>query len=389
MGAMSDEEEAVSAEVVAPEPRRQPELRVDRAHAVRLTGDAGRRMCDGLGGAVREGFRIARDARPGDVFELVPPEKLAKGIREGTLRAAKPGRGDASVLVKNVKDGRIAGKSDLGKVKPQAMGVLGPAAWQAMAMATQQHYLAEISEKLEGIQQGVDELKELHSDDRIGKLKTISGLAARVQAAAERNRKIAPHQLDQLRNKTTDAEEVWNQALTTARRHVEQYEAGEAKSEDVTKSFAMLAYAIQVLGQCSSALMALPYATAGELEAVLAEEHDRLYPTLPEFLKLCDQLLHASEQWEAKHPEYDARRPQNPVARTLHLPPMELRLSEGFKFEVPPKPKRKPLASHETERLRGLVAGATEPSLLVAEVDEDQTVLLGPAEATTAESLAS
>ena len=386
---MSDEGEAVSGEMVAPEPSRQPELRVDRTHAVRLTGDASRRMRDGLGDAVREGFRIARDARPGDVFELVPPEKLAKGIKEGTLRAAKPARGDASVLVKNVKDGRIAGRSDLRKVKPQAMSVLGPAAWQAMAMATQQHYLAEISEKLEGIQQGVDELKELHSDDRIGKLKAISGLAARVQAAAERDRKLAPHQLDQLRHKTTDAEEVWNQALTTARRHVEQYEAGEAKPEDVTKSFAMLAYAIQVLGQCSSALMALPYATEGELEAVLAEEHDRLYPTLPEFLKLCDQLLHASEHWEAKQLEYDARRPKNPVARTLHLPPMELRLSEGFKFEVHPKPKRKPLAAEETERLRGLVAGATEPPLLVAEVDEDQTVLLGPAEATTTESLAS
>ena len=91
------------------------------------------------------------------------------------------------------------------------MGVLGPAAWQAMAMATQQHYLAEISEKLEGIQQGVDELKELHSDDRIGKLKTISGLAARVQAAAERDGKVAAHQLDQLRDKATDAEEVWIQ----------------------------------------------------------------------------------------------------------------------------------------------------------------------------------
>jgi hypothetical protein len=106
-------------------------------------------------------------------------------------------------------------------------------------------------------------------------------------------------------------------------------------------------------------------------------------------LKLCEQLLRASEQREARQLEYDARRPKNPVARTLHLPPMELRVSEGFKFEVPPKPKRKPLAAHETERLRGLVEGATEPSLLVAEVDEDQTVLLGPAEATTVESVAS
>src|SRR6185437_5857145 len=120
-GAMSDEEEAVAGEVVGPQPAGASELRVDRADAVRLTGDAGRRMRDGLGDAVREGFRIARDARPGDVFEHVPPEKLRKGIQEGTLRVAKPARGDASVLVKNVKDGRIDGRSDLRKVKPQAM----------------------------------------------------------------------------------------------------------------------------------------------------------------------------------------------------------------------------------------------------------------------------
>jgi hypothetical protein len=373
-------EEALSGEVIGPQPGSVVELRVDRAHAVRLSGEAGRQMRDGLGNAVRQGFRVARDARPGEVFELVPPEKLAKGIQQGTLRMAKPARGDASVLVKNVKDGQIAGKADLRKVKPQAMEVLGPAAWQALAMATQQHYLAEISEKLEGIQQGVDELKELHIDDRIGKLNHIRELTSRVRAAAQRDGKVAPHQLDQLRDKTTDAEEVWHQALTTARRHVEQYQDGEIEPEDVTKSFAMLAYAVRVLGECSSALMALPYRTQEELEAVLAEERDRLYPALPEFLKLCDDLLHASEGWAAKELEYETRRPKNPVARSLHVPPMEVRFSDGFKFEVQPKPKLKPLAPPVTERLSRLVAASTGTPMLVAEVDQDQTVLLGPAE---------
>jgi hypothetical protein len=373
-------EEALSGEVVGPRAGSVVELRVDRAHAVRLSGDVGRHMRGGLGNAVRQGFRVARDARPGEVFELVPSEKLAKGIQEGTLRMAKPARGDASVLVKNVKDGRIAGKADLHKVKPQAMDVLGPAAWQALAVATQQHYLAEISGKLDGIQQGVDELKELQSDDRIGKLNHIRELTSRVQDAAQRDGKVAPHQLDQLRDKTTDAEEVWHQALTTARRHVEQYEAGEIEPEDVTKSFTTLAYAVRVLGECSSALMALSYRTAEELEAVLAEERARLYPKLPEFLGLCDALLHASDGWAAKELEYEARRPKSHVARSLHLPPMELRFSDGFKFEVPSKPKRKPLAPAETERLSRLVAATTDTPMLVAEVDQDQTVLLGPAE---------
>jgi hypothetical protein len=108
-------------------------------------------MRDGIGRATREGLRVARDARPGDVFELVAPEQLAKGLKDGTLRHATPGSGDASVLIQNAKDGRFAGRADLRDVKPRAVGVLGPAAWQALALATQQHYLAEISSKLEGI----------------------------------------------------------------------------------------------------------------------------------------------------------------------------------------------------------------------------------------------
>jgi len=77
--------------------------------------------------------------------------------------------------VKNVKDGRIAGRSDLRQVKPTALDLVGPAAWQAMALATQQHYLAEISQKLDGIKAGVDEVLARLDDDRIGALKAMRG----------------------------------------------------------------------------------------------------------------------------------------------------------------------------------------------------------------------
>ena len=113
------------------------EVQVDRAHAVCLRDEAARQMRDGIGRATREGVRRARDARSGDVFELVAPEHLAKGLRDGTLRHATPARGDASVLIKNAKDGRIAGRSDLRDVSRTAVDVLGPAAWQALGLATQ------------------------------------------------------------------------------------------------------------------------------------------------------------------------------------------------------------------------------------------------------------
>src|SRR4051812_41387718 len=80
-------------------------LRVDRLHAVHISGDAAREMSDTLGRASREGLRLTRAARPGDIFEVVPPKHLAEGIKNGTLRAANPQSGDASVLVMNVKTG--------------------------------------------------------------------------------------------------------------------------------------------------------------------------------------------------------------------------------------------------------------------------------------------
>jgi hypothetical protein len=130
------------------------------------------------------------------------------------------------VLIKRVDDGTMAGKADLKSVKPSSLEILGPAAWQVLALATQQHYLADISAKLEGIQQGVDELKKLHYDEVIGTLDHLSALAERVDNSARRDRRVAPHQLDEMRRKTTDAEQVWHQALKTARRHVEEYSRG-------------------------------------------------------------------------------------------------------------------------------------------------------------------
>src|SRR5690242_18560575 len=98
---------------------------VDRRRAVRLGADAASDVCDGLGRVAKEGFALARKARPGDVYELVASEALQRGLDNGVLRVAQSARGDASVLVKNAKTGRIAGKQDLMRVKPKPASLLG------------------------------------------------------------------------------------------------------------------------------------------------------------------------------------------------------------------------------------------------------------------------
>jgi hypothetical protein len=98
-----------------------------------------------------------------------------RGLKDNALRFANPKRGEVSVLIKEVKSRRIAIKADL-KPRPSPVEVLGPAAFQVMALATRQHYLAETSAKLEGIYQSVDEIKALHNDKSVGVLNQVRKL---------------------------------------------------------------------------------------------------------------------------------------------------------------------------------------------------------------------
>ena len=182
-----------------------------------------------------------------------------------------------------------------------------------------------------------------------------------------------------MRRKTTDAEEIWHQALETAARHVREYAAGEIDTKDVEESLAILMFATSVLAHCSQTLASLPYTSVDELDAVLSEEQARMYPALPQFLALCDDLLGASETWRAN------RSPtKNGGLRMLSpsvfiSPPVEVTFEDGFTFHKPRKPKRKPLSDDDIARLRSLAESSpeTEP-LLVAEVGENGTILLGP-----------
>ena len=358
-------------------------LRVDRQHAVVLGGEAAGELCDTLGRAAREGLKLTKAARAGEVFELVPPEHLVQGIRSGALRAATPQRGDASVLIRNAKTGRIAGKADLRRVKQRPVDIVGPAAWQALALATQQHYLAEISEKLGDIKAGVDEILARLDDDRIGTLNDISELAAGAQVAARRDGRLSAARTGELRQAAADAKRLWHQVSTTARRQLADYRAGTASATAVEQSFAMLAHATRVLAQCSEALVSVPYTSESALQAAVADEQDRLHPALPTFAALCEELLHASDEWRSSHSEYEGRRPKNVVARTLRVPPVAVARHKGrLDIDIQFRPEQEPLADGVERRLRELAGtGATAPPpRLVAEVQPDGQVLLGPAQ---------
>ena len=78
-------------------------------------------------------------------------------------------------------------------------------------MATQQHYLAEISEKLERIASGIEELLERDDDDKRGTLVHVDNTVARSRERLEEHGSLSASRIQELRDGARDASRVWHQ----------------------------------------------------------------------------------------------------------------------------------------------------------------------------------
>jgi hypothetical protein len=316
---------------------------------------------------------LARKARPGDVYELVPSKALQRGLDDGVLRVAKSARGDASVLVKDATTGRIAGHQDLRQVKPKPASLLGPAVWQAMAMATQQHYLVEISSKLDGIQKGVDEVLARMDDDRIGQLNHVSEKAAACKATLARSGRLSAGRADELRRDADEVKLLWHKVATTTRRHIEQYHQGTCSAETVEQDLTLAVHVLRTLTQCSETLLALPYATSDELADVLEQEEDRLRPAVAEHSGLVVELTKASNHWARERAAYRRETPRGLLKRGWNT------VGPVGRFG-PPEPEQGPFVNDTLWRLRSVLKADSRPMpTLVVEVQADGSVLLAPA----------
>ena len=125
--------------------------------SVMLSKEQAGPVLDLLGRASRPlvGIPARKHAAKG-LYRLAPQGELAEGLKKHGHRYATPSSGDASAQVLD-KRGKFAGRADLKAAGPSMTKLIGPAAWQVMAMATQQHYLVEISGKLSAIDSKLDE----------------------------------------------------------------------------------------------------------------------------------------------------------------------------------------------------------------------------------------
>lgn len=331
--------------------------------SVTLYGEAARNVHDSLQTATLEAVKAANNARK-NVYELVPTEQAAQGLKDGTLRWATASSGDASVLIKNTETGKIAAHGKLKSVKPSPASVLGPAAWEAMAMATQQHYLVEINDKLTNIGRGVDRILATMDADKRGTLKHVESSVARARDRLADGHPPSPERRRELRDDVRDAERVWHQLHEQLAHQLHAYRSGDATATDVELAWEMLLSATRVLGQASLLLTTLPYNTVEELETATAEESARVLPAVEQVRDRAVELRDMHAYWSVRKAEYVLSHTRNPVKKATRT----------VRKASVARPAQEPLPDATAWRVGQLAAPPAPPRALLLATHDDGTV---------------
>jgi hypothetical protein len=332
-------------------------------NALMLLGDAARDVRESLGTALIASARTG-GRRTEETFRLVASEQASKGLADGSLRWANVSKGDASVLIKDTGTGRIVEHGRLDRVRPSPAKVLGPAVWEAMALATQQHYLVEINERLQSIEAGVSELLAQMDGDKRGTLAQVRKVAASSRQRVAEGGSLSDARVHELQDGAQRADEVWHQLHDRMARQLDEYRRGERSHAEVEASWAMLLYATQVVAETSAALTAVPYDSVGQLEDATSEERERVLHAVDSVRELADALHDAHLHWSARHAEWRLQRTRNPARNVVRAA-----RKTGVR-----KPAQQPLAPTTAWRATQLALPPQPPAALLVSVNGDATV---------------
>jgi hypothetical protein len=280
------------------------------ASAVSLPAGVGRDVAGELaklaGGALRE-------MRKDTAYQLVPSKELQKGIAEKTLRYGASKNGDACVLVKDVKTGRIKGQAALKEVRANPAAMLGPAAWQALAMVTQQHFLSEIDARLEHIERRIDAILDRMRAQLDTKLESMIDEVERLHGRYEHGF-LDSHDRAEIRRMLRDADAMRAEAL----RSFEAQAHANAGTIDPSANFADLESAyLAFRAQAQLAQLRVKTAPSQEAELVVEQERKRFLDALPEMQDVARRLLAHDRELREQQSKHDrARIEQGKIART-------------------------------------------------------------------------
>ncbi len=345
---------------------------------------------------VRKGLgRLAGRKEPWAVV-LDPSKDTRKALEAGELVLTKTKKGGQLLpQARSVKTGQVAENIPVKGAAPAPKGAKAAKAatagaavvWQAMAIATQQHYLVEISGRLSNIERGVAEVIDRHVADKASELETTEDALELVEEHISSGNPLTDTERQDVR--------AWHKsAHTTCDAQVRQVgkilDDQERDSADALPDLLVADRAAQIAARCAAALLRMPLETPQKHLAQFWHYSDLTQELLDEvnelFTRLTDALADSLTAWREylfSSPNRKRKKAWNAgpgKTKRLHWGPQSPRF-EGLR-ELPAPEKEFLRSRAELSRERGLEA---VPATVILEGNEAR-VVIGPDEGPPATS---
>lgn len=165
-----------------------------------------------VSGQVARGLREVLDAADAsEVVRLVPPPRLADRLARNEL-AYMRSSGDRMAILKERESGRIAGHARIEDEGIAALDAAAEAVWQGLAIATSQHYLAEINHRLQALEHGISDLVARDQSEQMGHLRAIDKSLQRMLRRRDEGARLDRDDLERTRDWLEQVQRIGHQA---------------------------------------------------------------------------------------------------------------------------------------------------------------------------------
>lgn len=345
--------------------------------AVRLTGRAAEEVRRNLPESAKKKM-LGRKAKQvtEEAYRIVLSPEQQKALKENTQRFANPGKGSGTVRLRDVATGKPVTEARLERVehgavaaKPSPAKMLGPVVWEAMAMATQQHYLVEIDKKLHGLAKGVDEVLAREDDRTLAIFREVLDIVRDSRERLDSGDELSSARVQEMHRLAGDARREWHVLHQRTRRLLNEYNNGDTEREKVQEAWELLWVATQVLVEVSGLLTSLPCASVEDLLAASREEHDRVVDAVDDIRELAADMHAVHLQWRSDWLQWQTHGSRNAIKN---------RIRAIRKQPVLTKPAQQDLGYDLARQLRELITPVTEPEAMLVTVNADGTVDVVP-----------
>ena len=253
---------------LVPVPEVRPATAEDLGTAgVVLPPGAEQALRDLVAPAAKRGARrlLSRGARQPLTVVLDPSNATAAGLRSKDLVLTKTKEsGQFLAQARDAKTGKLVENiplktADAGKAAKgvKVAGAGATAAWQVMAIATQQHYLVEISDKLSGIDEHVQDLLAQTRIEKESELKAIEAHLRLLRHHLDNQHELDPGEKANLVDWHKDALAHHATAVSQAQRILNDETRNPA---DALPDVIVADHAARTVGLCAATILDMPYA---------------------------------------------------------------------------------------------------------------------------------